>query len=186
MHQSMEWIELKRSSPVQIHEPLILIQSNPAEDPEYESSPVRSGQNRVIIDQIPCRRVNTNDDVYSWRFEGRTSDIRVTIRRNYLKSLNMGYTLHISGSSPIQNPLSWWISDPVQSKSAWTGLDYGSSGLIQSIPYSGMHISFLVFKLGTFTWTLTPGHFKLNIWLSSFPVFFCLISGQLKINYRIV
>ena len=31
----MEWIELKRSSPVQIHEPLILIQSNPADDPEY-------------------------------------------------------------------------------------------------------------------------------------------------------
>ena len=40
----------------------------------------------------------------------------------------MGYTLHISGSSPIQNPLSWRISDPVQSKSAWTGLDYESSG----------------------------------------------------------
>ena len=48
----------------------------------------------------------------------------------------MGYTFHISESSPIQNPLSWWISDPVQSKSAWTGLDYESSGLIQSIPYS--------------------------------------------------
>ena len=48
----------------------------------------------------------------------------------------MGYTLHISGSSPVQNPLGWWISDPVQSKSAWTGLDYESSGLIQSIPYS--------------------------------------------------
>ena len=48
----------------------------------------------------------------------------------------MGYTLQISRSSPIQNPLSWWISDPVQSESAWTGLDYESSGLIQSIPYS--------------------------------------------------
>ena len=48
----------------------------------------------------------------------------------------MGYTLHISRSSPIQNPLMWWISDPVQSKSAWTGLDYESSGLIQSISYS--------------------------------------------------
>ena len=48
----------------------------------------------------------------------------------------MGYTLHICGSSPVQNPLSWWISDPVQSKSTWTGLDYESSGLIQSIPYS--------------------------------------------------
>ena len=72
---------------------------------------------------------------------GRTSDVRVTIRRNYLKSLNMGYTLHIYGSSPIQNPLSWWISDPVQSKSDWTGLDYGSSGLVQSIPYSGRRYS---------------------------------------------
>ena len=76
--------------------------------------------------------------MYSWRFESRTSGVRVTIRRNCLKSLNMWYTLCISGSSPIQNPLSWWISDPVQSKSAWTGLDYESSGLIQSIPYSGV------------------------------------------------
>ena len=42
----------------------------------------------------------------------------------------------MSRFSPIQNPLSWQISDPVQSKSAWTGLDYESSGLIQSIPYS--------------------------------------------------
>ena len=45
--QSMEWIELKRSSPVQIHELLILIQSNPADDPESESSPVQSGHNTV-------------------------------------------------------------------------------------------------------------------------------------------
>ena len=43
--QSMEWIELERSSPVQIHQPLILIQSNPAGDPESESSPVQSGHN---------------------------------------------------------------------------------------------------------------------------------------------
>ena len=49
----------------------------------------------------------------------------------------MGYTLHFSGSSPIQNPLSWYISDQVQSKFAWTELDYESSGLSQSIPYSG-------------------------------------------------
>ena len=41
----MEWIELERSSPVQIHELLILIQSNPADDPESESSPVQSGHN---------------------------------------------------------------------------------------------------------------------------------------------
>ena len=73
--------------------------------------------------------------MYSWRFEGRTSDVRVTIRRNCLKSLNMEYTLHISGSSPVQNPLSWRISDSVQSKYVWTGLDYESSGLTQSIPY---------------------------------------------------
>ena len=53
--QSMEWIELKRSSPVQIHEPLILIQSNPADDPEAESSPVQSGHNRVGIYQLPCK-----------------------------------------------------------------------------------------------------------------------------------
>ena len=51
----MEWIELKRSSPVQIHEPLILIQSNPADEPEAESSPVQSGHNRVGIYQIPCK-----------------------------------------------------------------------------------------------------------------------------------
>ena len=76
---------------------------------------------------------------YSWRFEDRTSDARVAIRWNYHKYLNMRYTLHTSRSSPIQNPLSWWIFDPVQSKSAWTGLDYESSGLIQSIPYSGRH-----------------------------------------------
>ena len=35
---SMKWNELKGSSPVQIHEPLILIQSNPADDPEAESN----------------------------------------------------------------------------------------------------------------------------------------------------
>ena len=51
----MKWIELKRSSPVQIHESLILIQSNPADDPEAESSPVQSGHNRVDIYQIPCK-----------------------------------------------------------------------------------------------------------------------------------
>ena len=51
----MEWIELKRSSPVQIHEPLILIQSNPADDPEFESSPVQSGHNRASTYQIPCK-----------------------------------------------------------------------------------------------------------------------------------
>ena len=28
------------------------------------------------------------------------------------------------------------MSDPVQSKSAWTGRDYESSGLIQTIPYT--------------------------------------------------
>ena len=54
-NQSMEWIELKRSSPVQIHEPLILNQSNPADDPESESSPVQSGHNRIGIYQIPCK-----------------------------------------------------------------------------------------------------------------------------------
>ena len=51
--QSMKWIELKRSSPVQIHVPLILIQSNPADDLEAESSPVQSGHNRVGIYQTP-------------------------------------------------------------------------------------------------------------------------------------
>ena len=53
--QSMKWIELKRSSPVQIHEPLILIQSNPADNPEAESSPAQSGHNIVAIYQIPCK-----------------------------------------------------------------------------------------------------------------------------------
>ena len=55
LEQSMEWIELKRSSPVRIHEPLILIQSNPADGPERESRPVQSGHNRVGIYQIPCK-----------------------------------------------------------------------------------------------------------------------------------
>ena len=80
-------------------------------------------------------RAKSLSSFFSWTFEDRTSDVRVTIRRSCLKSLKMGYTLHIYRSSPIKNPLSWWISDPVQSKSAWTGLDYESSGLIQSIPY---------------------------------------------------
>ena len=52
--QSMEWIELKRSSPVQIHEPLILIQSIPPDEPESESSPAQSGHNGVGIYQMPC------------------------------------------------------------------------------------------------------------------------------------
>ena len=51
----MEWIELKRSSPVRIHEPLILIQSNPVDDPESESSPVQSGHNRIGIYQKPSK-----------------------------------------------------------------------------------------------------------------------------------
>ena len=55
VNQSMEWIEFKRSSPVQIHEPLILIQSNPADDSESESSHVQSGHSRVGIYQIPCK-----------------------------------------------------------------------------------------------------------------------------------
>ena len=50
--QSMKWIELKGSSPVQIHEPPILIQSNPADDLEAESSPVQSENNKVDIYQI--------------------------------------------------------------------------------------------------------------------------------------
>ena len=66
--QSMKWTELKRSSPVQIHGSLILIQSNPADDPEPESSPVQSGHNRVGIYQIPRKmyvHVITNEDVFS-------------------------------------------------------------------------------------------------------------------------
>ena len=55
INQSMEWIELKRSSSIRIHEPLILIQSNPADDPESESSPDQSGHNRIGIYQIPCK-----------------------------------------------------------------------------------------------------------------------------------
>ena len=54
-YQSMKWIELKRSNLVQIHEPPILIQSNPADDPETESSPVQSENNKVDIYQIPCK-----------------------------------------------------------------------------------------------------------------------------------
>ena len=54
-YQSMEWIELKRSSPIQIHEPLILIQSNPVDGPESESSPVQSRHNRVSIYQMPSK-----------------------------------------------------------------------------------------------------------------------------------
>ena len=53
--QSMKWIEMKRSSPVQIHKSLILIQFNPADDPEAESSPVQSGLNRIGIYLIPCK-----------------------------------------------------------------------------------------------------------------------------------
>ena len=53
--QSMHWIEWKRFSPIQIHESLILIQSNPAADPEAESSPVQSGHKRVGNYQIPYK-----------------------------------------------------------------------------------------------------------------------------------
>ena len=162
----MKWIELRGSGPVQIHEPLILIQSNPADDTETESSPVKSGHNRVGIYQIPCKIYTQEQTTMciaeDFRVKLQTSELyychtallsyylllsynchRLELyyrRQSYtivcLKSLNMGYTLHISRSSPIQNPLSWWISDPVQVKSAWTGLDYESSRLIQYIPYS--------------------------------------------------
>ena len=131
--QNMKRIELQRSSPVQIHEPPILIQSNPADDSVAQSSPVQSEHNRVDIYQIPSK-------LYMWEPTvmciAEYFRVEVTMRRNCLKSLNMEYTLHISRSNPIQNPLRWWISDPVQTKSAWTGLDYESSGLILSIPYS--------------------------------------------------
>ena len=59
------------------------------------------------------------------------------MRRNCLKSLNIGYTLLISRSIPIQNPLTWWISDPVQSKSAWTGLADWSSPFHTLITWHG-------------------------------------------------
>ena len=45
----MKWIDLKISSPVLVHEPLILIQSNQADNPEAEFSPVQSGYNRECI-----------------------------------------------------------------------------------------------------------------------------------------
>ena len=43
-------------------------------------------------------------------------------------------------SSPIRNPSNRLFSDPVQSKSTWTGLDSQSGGLIQSIPVHFMSI----------------------------------------------
>ena len=49
LNQGMKWIEFKWSSPVQIHEPLILIQSNPADGPEAESSPVQSGHSSTYL-----------------------------------------------------------------------------------------------------------------------------------------
>ena len=78
--QSMEWIELLRSSPVQIHDPLILIQSSPADDPETESSPVQSIHNRVGICQIPCKicmYLRTNECIAEdLRAELQTSGLR--------------------------------------------------------------------------------------------------------------
>ena len=132
----MDWVETIQSSPNPRATDLNPVQSSWWPRIWIQSSPIRTQQNRYLPNTLQNRHVNTNDDVYSWRFEGKASDVRVTVRRNCLKSLNMGYALHISGSNPIQNPLSWWISDPVQSKSAWTGLDYESSGLIQPIPFS--------------------------------------------------
>ena len=38
-------------------------------------------------------------------------------------------------SNPESTKLEIYV--PIQSKSAWTGLDYESGGLIQTIPYSG-------------------------------------------------
>ena len=64
--------------------------------------------------------------MYSWRFEDRTSDVRVTIRRNCLKSLNT-YGIHFAHFSIQYNPESAKMVIffyPVQSKSSWTGLDY--------------------------------------------------------------
>ena len=122
----MDCVETIR--PVQIHEPLILIQSNPVDDPESESFPVQSGHNRIGI--LPNtlyrhvnRHVNINDDVYSWRFGGRTSDLRVTIRRNCIKSLNMGYTLHIYGSI-VQSRIRWVGEFLIQSNPNPPGLDW--------------------------------------------------------------
>ena len=43
----MEWIELKRSNPVQLHEPMILFLSYPGFDLGAESGPVHSGLIRV-------------------------------------------------------------------------------------------------------------------------------------------
>ena len=78
---SMKWIELKRSSSVQIHEPLILIQSNPANDPEAESSPVQSGHNRVGIYQIPS---NTLKDTITFETIRCPLSSQPAARRNRL------------------------------------------------------------------------------------------------------
>ena len=150
----MDWVETIQSSPNPRATDPNPVQSSWWSRIWIQSSPIRTQQSRHLPNTLQNRHVKTNDDVYSWRFEGRISDVRVTIRRNCIMSLNMGYRLHISGSSPVQNPLSWWVSDPVQSKSAWTGLDYESSGLIQSIPYSDTYIHTIIFiiHMGHSTW----------------------------------
>ena len=137
----MDWVETIQSSPNPRGTDPNPVQSSWWPRSWIQSSPIRTQQSRYLPNTYQNLHVRTNDNVYSWRFEDRTSDVRVTIRRNCLNSLKMGYTLQIYRSSLIQNPLSCWISDPVQSKSAWTGLDYESSGLIQSIPYSVAHQS---------------------------------------------
>ena len=133
----MDWVETIQSSPNPRGTDPNPVQSSWWPRSWIQSSPIRTQQSRYLPNTLYNLHVRTNDNVYSWRFEDRTSEVRVTIRRNCLKSLKMGYAWQIYRSSPIQNPLSWWISDPVQSKSAWTGLEYESSGLIQSIPYCG-------------------------------------------------
>ena len=69
-------------------------------------------------------------------------------------------------SSPVQNPLNRWFYNPVQSKSIWTGLDFQSSGLIQSISYSACEAMILNVNK-TYTTFLWFAHMCWLTWTNS-------------------
>ena len=91
--QSMKWIELTRSSPVQVHEPLILIQSNPADDPEAASNQDTTDYRYLNISTkylLTLENIPTCNNKLAC-FESRTSGHQSYDEENCLKSLNMGY-----------------------------------------------------------------------------------------------
>ena len=135
MYPCMKWIRLK-SSPVRIRTTVNQIQSSPA-SAKNESNPVRSIKIRLYMTTQNNVAFFLHACYHDWKctpFEGTKTC------RWYLHIFKLKAHFKIFNSNPIQNPrflnFSSRRTDPIQSSPSWAGLDYQSSGLIQTISYS--------------------------------------------------